>query len=68
MICGGEGWVLREAVDCVGEVGLGSLDCGGVVRLGARLWFVGTRLGLARGMDGGGEGWALCEVGFGARM
>ena len=36
--CVGEGWAMRAAVVCGGEVGLGArLDCGGEVGLGARL-------------------------------
>lgn len=45
MDCVDEGWIVGA------RVGLGArLDFGGEVRLGARLWIVGARLGLERGV------------------
>ncbi len=51
------------------------MNCVGEVGVGARLWIVGARFGLARGCELCRRGWGWCEavncvgeVGVGARL
>lgn len=61
---------LGARLDCGGEVRLGarrglwrrSLDCVGKGWIGARLWFVGARLDLARGCELCRRGWVWRET------